>query len=134
MRMFQFRPLLAIGAIAAALTVSVAIAQQRQEGQRLNGTIERVESNTIYAKANDGSTITIKLADKATVTAVFKATVADQCGQWPRDLAIGSGADADWSNKPYWNFGCAYQSAFAAQVADPRDLVAPQAETAVSLS
>ena len=35
----------------------------------------------------------------------------------------------DWSNKPYWNFGCAYQTAFAAQVADPRDLVTPQAET-----
>jgi len=59
----------------------------------------------------------------------LKATVADQCGQWPRDLAIGSGAAADWNNKPYWNFGCAYQTAFAAQVADPRDLVTPQGET-----
>ena len=59
----------------------------------------------------------------------LKAKVADQCGQWPRDLAMGSGANADWSNKPYWNFGCAYQTAFAAQVADPRDLVAPQGET-----
>lgn len=59
----------------------------------------------------------------------LKAKVADQCGQWPRDLAMGSGAVADWSNKPYWNFGCAYQTAFAAQVADPRDLVAPQGET-----
>jgi pilus assembly protein CpaD len=59
----------------------------------------------------------------------LKAKVADRCGQWPRDLAIGSGALVDWSNKPYWNFGCAYQSAFAAQVADPRDLVAPQGET-----
>jgi pilus assembly protein CpaD len=59
----------------------------------------------------------------------LKAKVADQCGQWPRDLAIGSGAPVDWSNKPYWNFGCAYQSAFAAQVADPRDLAAPQGET-----
>ncbi|MGH6795633.1 MAG: CpaD family pilus assembly protein [Methylocella sp.] len=59
----------------------------------------------------------------------LKASVADRCGQWPRDLAIGSGAPADWSNKPYWNFGCAYQTAFAAQVADPRDLVAPQGET-----
>ena len=58
----------------------------------------------------------------------LKASVTDQCGQWPRDLAIGSGAVEDWSNKPYWNFGCAYQSAFAAQVADPRDLVAPQGE------
>src|SRR6202047_1632671 len=59
----------------------------------------------------------------------LKASVADQCGQWPRDLAIGSGAVEDWSNKPYWNFGCAYQTALAAQVADPRDLVAPQGET-----
>jgi len=59
----------------------------------------------------------------------LKARVADQCGQWPRDLAVGSGAAADWSNKPYWNFGCAYQTALAAQIADPRDLVAPQAET-----
>jgi pilus assembly protein CpaD len=59
----------------------------------------------------------------------LKAKVADPCGQWPRDLAIGSGANEDWSNKPYWNFGCAYQTAFAAQVADPRDLVSPQGET-----
>src|SRR5262249_17289220 len=59
----------------------------------------------------------------------LKATVADRCGQWPRDLGIGSGAAEDWSNKPYWNFGCAYQTAFAAQVADLRDLVSSQAET-----
>ncbi|MBO0734736.1 MAG: CpaD family pilus assembly protein [Methylocapsa sp.] len=58
----------------------------------------------------------------------LKATVGDRCGQWPRDLGIGSGPAEDWSNKPYWNFGCAYQTAFAAQVADPRDLVSPQAE------
>ncbi len=58
----------------------------------------------------------------------LKARVADRCGQWPRDLASGSSVDG-WNNKPYWNFGCAYQSAFAAQVADPRDLVAPQGET-----
>ncbi len=59
----------------------------------------------------------------------LRAAVGDRCGQWPRDLALGSGAGEDWSNKPYWNFGCAYQTAFAAQVADPRDLVSPQAET-----
>lgn len=59
----------------------------------------------------------------------LKAAVADRCGQWPRDLGIGSGPEEDWNNKPYWNFGCAYQTAFAAQVADPRDLVSPQAET-----
>jgi pilus assembly protein CpaD len=59
----------------------------------------------------------------------LKASVADRCGQWPRDLGVGSGVVEDWSNKPYWNFGCAYQTAFAAQVADPRDLVAQQGET-----
>jgi len=59
----------------------------------------------------------------------LKAMVADRCGQWPRDLGIGSGAAEDWSNKPYWNFGCSYQTALAAQVADPRDLVSPQGET-----
>lgn len=59
----------------------------------------------------------------------LKAAVADRCGQWPRDLGIGSGAAEDWENQPYWNFGCAYQTAMAAQVADPRDLVSPQAES-----
>jgi pilus assembly protein CpaD len=53
----------------------------------------------------------------------LKAQVASRCGQWPDDLA----ADG-WENHPFWNQGCSYQSAFAAQVADPRDLVAPRAE------
>lgn len=57
----------------------------------------------------------------------LKARVADKCGQWPSDLASGSSLQG-WQNKPYWNFGCSYQSAFAAQVADPRDLVGPRAE------
>ena len=76
-------------ALAAALTVSAASAQQqRQQAQRLNGTIERVDGNTVYAKGRDGSAITLKLADNATVTAVLKATVADiKPGAY-----IGSGA------------------------------------------
>lgn len=57
----------------------------------------------------------------------LKARVADPCGQWPRDLASGSTVDG-WDNKPYWNMGCASQSALAEQVADPRDLVGPRAE------
>lgn len=57
----------------------------------------------------------------------LKARVGDKCGQWPSDLASGSSLQG-WENKPYWNFGCSYQSAFAAQVADPRDLVGPRAE------
>lgn len=57
----------------------------------------------------------------------LKAKVESRCGQWPDDLASGAFGDG-WENHPYWNQGCAYQSAFAAQVADPRDLVSPRAE------
>jgi len=67
--------ILTAAALATALTVSAAFAQQQT--QRLNGTIERVDGNTIYAKGRDGSAITLKLADNATVAVVLKATVAD---------------------------------------------------------
>ncbi|MBD8906903.1 CpaD family pilus assembly protein [Methylorubrum zatmanii] len=52
----------------------------------------------------------------------MQAKVADQCGLWPRDLGA-SDLRADWSNEPTWNFGCATRANFAAQVADPVDLV-----------
>ena len=56
-----------------------------------------------------------------------KAMVHSRCGEWPRDLASGSSVGG-WENQPYWNHGCAYQQAFASQVADPRDLAGPRAE------
>ena len=57
----------------------------------------------------------------------LKATVHDQCGQWPNDLASASSIEG-WENKPYWNFGCATQTMIAAQTSDPRDLAAPRGE------
>lgn len=52
----------------------------------------------------------------------MQAQVASQCGLWPQDLGV-----VDYSftsaNRPYWNHGCAVQSNFAAQIADPVDLV-----------
>lgn len=57
----------------------------------------------------------------------LKSKIADQCGQWPSDLASGSSTEG-WENKPYWNFGCSTQNMIAEQVADPRDLVGPRAE------
>ena len=56
------------------------------------------------------------------------AQVRNRCGQWPNDLASGSSIEG-WENKPYYNFGCASQQMLAAQVADPRDLMGPSAET-----
>jgi len=67
--------LLTVAVIAAALAAPAALAQQQT--QRIGGTIERVDGNTIYAKGADGNAITIKLADKAAITAVTKATFAD---------------------------------------------------------
>jgi hypothetical protein len=65
-------------ALITALTVSVALAQQQQpQTQRVSGTIERVDGNTIYGKSADGGAITLNLADKVAITAVLKATVAD---------------------------------------------------------
>ena len=54
------------------------------------------------------------------------AKVTTPCGRWPTDLASGSSVDG-WKNNPYENFGCAYQTAIAAEVADPRDLEEPRA-------
>jgi hypothetical protein len=70
--------LFTVTALATALTVSAALAQQQQpQTQRVGGTIERVDGDTIYGKGPDGSAITLKLADKAAITAVLKATFAD---------------------------------------------------------
>jgi hypothetical protein len=91
-------PVLTVTAFAAAVTVSAALAQQPQpQTQRVSGTIERVDGNTIYGKGPDGSAITLKLADNAAITAVLKATFADIK---PGDY-VGTGAvpQADGSQK-----------------------------------
>ncbi|MBV9077850.1 MAG: CpaD family pilus assembly protein [Methylobacteriaceae bacterium] len=58
----------------------------------------------------------------------LEARVASKCGQWPQDLGVSEPQDS-YGNRQYWNFGCAYQSNFAAQVADPVDLIRPRRET-----
>jgi len=85
-------------ALVTMFAVSAAYAQQQQQQtQRLAGTIERVDGNTVFGKGRDGAAITLKLADNVVVTAVLKATVADiKPGAY-----IGSGAtpQADGSQK-----------------------------------
>lgn len=58
----------------------------------------------------------------------LQAKVASQCGLWPDDLGVGD-YERSWKNEQYWNFGCATRSNFAAQVADPVDLVRGRRET-----
>jgi pilus assembly protein CpaD len=45
---------------------------------------------------------------------------ADRCGDWSEDLAY------TMENTTPRNFGCSFQHNIAAQVADPRDLIAPR--------
>jgi pilus assembly protein CpaD len=45
--------------------------------------------------------------------------VGPQCGHWDNLTSTGS-------NRPYANFGCAMSANIAAQIANPRDLIAPR--------
>ena len=74
-------------ALITAFAVSSASAQQPQT-QRVRGTIEKVDGNTLSVKARDGAVLTVALAGNATVVGVVKASLADiKEGSY-----IGSGA------------------------------------------
>jgi pilus assembly protein CpaD len=57
------------------------------------------------------------------------SAVAGPCGLWPEDLGPSIKDKSYFENKPYYNFGCAYQRNMAAMVDNPSDLVQPRAET-----
>jgi pilus assembly protein CpaD len=57
------------------------------------------------------------------------AAVAGPCGLWPEDLGPAINDKSYLENKPYYNFGCAYQRNMAAMIDNPSDLVQPRPET-----
>ena len=57
------------------------------------------------------------------------SAVAGPCGLWPEDLGLSIKNKSHFENKPYYNFGCAYQRNMAAMVDNPSDLVQPRTET-----
>jgi pilus assembly protein CpaD len=57
------------------------------------------------------------------------SAVAGPCGTWPEDLGPSIKNKGYLDNKPYYNFGCAYQRNMAAMVDNPSDLVQPRPET-----
>ena len=74
-------------AFATVIAVTTVAAQQPQT-QRVRGTIEKVDGNTLLIKTPDGAPASVTLADNAVVVGVLKATVADiKEGSY-----IGSGA------------------------------------------
>jgi hypothetical protein len=77
--------ILTAASFAAAIAVTSASAQQTQ---RVKGTIEKVDGNTLLIKGPDGAPVTLTLADNALIVGVVKATLADiKEGSY-----IGSGA------------------------------------------
>jgi hypothetical protein len=76
---------LTTAAFATAIAVTAASAQQTQ---RVRGTIEMVDGNTLLIKGPNGAPVTLALTDNAVIVGVLKATVADiKEGSY-----IGSGA------------------------------------------
>ena len=57
------------------------------------------------------------------------SAVAGPCGLWPEDLGPSIKDRGYIENKPYYNFGCAYQRNMAAMVEQPSDLLQPRPET-----
>ncbi len=76
-----------------------------------------------YPVADPDANSPIRLSYRTT-----RATVINRCGEWPADLGPANGT-TDSENRPWWNFGCSYQTMLANQTDDPRDLEAPRAET-----
>src|SRR5258708_3277012 len=56
--------------VAAAIAAAIATPASAQT-QRLRGEIQGVEGTTIFAKARDGSAVTVKLAENAPITAAY---------------------------------------------------------------
>src|SRR5579864_5394440 len=75
------RRMLGVAAVGVLFATSVALAQAQQMSPtppvRIRGTIEKVDGSMLTDKAKDGSTMQVKLADNARVTAMVKATLAD---------------------------------------------------------
>ena len=57
------------------------------------------------------------------------SATAGPCGVWPEDLGPSIKNKSYLENKPYYNFGCAYQRNMAAMIDNPSDLVQPRPET-----
>src|SRR6201996_8208976 len=55
--------------------------------------------------------------------------IAGPCGLWPEDLGPSIKDKGYLENKPYYNFGCAYQRNMAAMIDKPAGLGQPRAAT-----
>jgi len=64
-----------IAALAAAL--SSPVLPQAQQGERVRGTIEKLDGDVLAVKSSDGQAMRIKLTEDARIVGVAKASLAD---------------------------------------------------------
>jgi hypothetical protein len=63
--------------LAAGLVLAFAASAAAQERVNVRGTVEKVDGQTLAIAAREGNTVTVKLADNASVRAVVKMPLAD---------------------------------------------------------
>ena len=66
-----------LGTIGLLLALAAPPANAQEAPVRVRGTIDRVEGDVYVVKARGGGELKVKLADKATVVALIKASLAD---------------------------------------------------------
>jgi hypothetical protein len=66
-----------LGMIALLVIPAVPMAQGQDPPVRVRGTIDRVDGDTYIVKARGGAELKVKLAEKATVVALLKASLTD---------------------------------------------------------
>ena len=66
-----------LGALSLASLLGAPMAHSQDAPVRVRGTIDRVEGDTYIVKARGGGELKVKLAEKATVVALIKASLAD---------------------------------------------------------
>jgi hypothetical protein len=67
----------ALRMIALGLILAAPLAWAQEAAVRVRGTIERVDGDTYFVRSRDGSELKLKLAPKATVTAIVSASLND---------------------------------------------------------
>ena len=105
---------------------------------QMGGTAAAIEAyrsaptpNVIILETESRNDILAGLDQLATVRLSYPriSATAGPCGLWPEDLGPSIKDRGYIENKPYYNFGCAYQRNMAAMVENPSDLLQPRPET-----
>ena len=67
----------AIAGLVIAAVSALAVAQAPNPPVRIRGTVEKIDGQMLTVKANNGQSMTVKLADNYMVMGIAKASVAD---------------------------------------------------------